>query len=107
MITDLTGYFSGKELNDLGVDITTPLSEDELLALLARRVSQIMQQSLEAFFQIMYRMDIPEAALSQAMNSDNPDMTIAEVILTRQKMKLKSRMEHTTPRKEDDDDLRW
>lgn len=100
-------YFSDKELIDLGVDIVPGLSEEEVLELLARRISLLMEQSMETFFQIMYRLDIPEAGLSEAMSDINPERSIAELVLRRQRMKVESRSRFRQEREDTDDELRW
>lgn len=88
------------------LDIPPDWQEAEILAALSQKITLLLSREPETFFQIMYRLDIPEAKLNQALYATNPPDAIARLIWQRQWEKARSRKDH---RSEDtpDDDLKW
>lgn len=83
------------------------MPEEELLRLLADRVATILQSGPEPFFQLMYRLDIPEKKLSAILHEDDAPQKIARLIYDRQLQKMKSRQENKPGNEEVDEDLKW
>lgn len=91
-------------------DIILPevFSEAEILARLEQRVVTILQRGPDAFFQLMYRLDIAEAKLNNAMYvSEQPAAAIARLIYDRQLRKIQTSRMFSRPSTEEDEDLKW
>lgn len=93
---------------DWALQLPKVLSEDVIIRLLADRLVQIIQKGPEAFFQLMYRLDIPEKRLNAAIGDADAAASIARLVYNRQLQKIESRRVHKTEVKDDEDaDLRW
>ena len=90
-----------------GIEHTGGLSEAALLQLLADGIVTIMQQGSETFFQLMYRLDIPERKLNEVMTAAEAPQKIARLIYDRQIGKIKSRQQYRQDPNETDPDLKW
>ncbi len=90
-----------------GLELPGSLSEKELLQLLAQRITAIIQQGAETFFQLMYRLDISERKLNDVLGDEDAAEKIAWLVYTRQLEKIKSR--HASKQYPDitDPDLKW
>jgi hypothetical protein len=88
------------------LDLVPGISEADVLAALARRVTILLSRDAETFFQTMYRLDISEARLNQALYSENPAVSIASLIWDRQWEKARSRKQYQRP-DVPDDELKW
>ena len=94
-------------LNDWEITIPDKLSEDEILHLLADRVVFLIERSPEQFFQLMYRLDIPEEKLNIALVDADAALEIAKIIYNRQLMKVRSRQLYKQQNNSDDAELKW
>jgi len=96
-----------KELEtEYGVSFQGLISEQEIIEKLALQVAVIAEKGPDAFFQLMYRLDIPEKQLVKAMVDKEVAKEIAGLIYNRQLQKLRSRAYYK--RKDDgDNELRW
>lgn len=93
-----------------GIAIPDIISEETILEQLQLKVVQIIERGPEAFFQLMYRLDISERKLQDAMYfSKNPSASIARLIYVRQWQKIRSRAAHRNSgdKPEGDDELSW
>lgn len=105
--------FTFLTLHHVGIDLYSELQvpedmpEEELLRLLADRVATILQRGPEPFFQLMYRLDIPEKKLTAILHDDDAAQKIARLIYERQLQKMKSRREHKSGGNDGDEDLKW
>jgi hypothetical protein len=93
-------------------DIILPeiISEAAILMRLEQRVAEILQHGPDEFFQLMYRLDISESKLSNAMyTSASPAADIARLIYDRQLQKIRTTRAFSQSHRlaEDDEDLRW
>ena len=90
-------------------ELTVPdtITEDELLELLAKRVVYIIERNPEQFFQLMYRLDIPESKLNNALVNQDAAMEIAHLIYNRQLMKIRSRQLYKQNNHSEDAELKW
>ena len=88
------------------ISIPEEISEREILQLLAERISRLQAQQPEYFYQIMYRLDINEAKLAQALRSPDAVHEVAKLVWQRQWEKALSRRGNATGN-EPDGDLKW
>ena|GEM_PF-3976579 len=81
----------------------------QLMNLLKQRISQMLQGNGEAFFSMMYRLDIPEPALMEAIaDKDRGIDRIAGLVYERQFRKWHSRKHNGgNTVNEEDADLEW
>jgi hypothetical protein len=92
---------------DWEIALPETLSEQEIINILAQRIALLLDRSPEALFQLMYRIDISEAAFNKAVNTNEPALNIACLIYERQKAKAESRQKHKMPPAKDDESLSW
>ena len=92
---------------DWGLQIPDTLSEEEILKKLADRVAQLTEKGAEAFFQLMYRLDISERKLTNVMHGPDVAAQIARLIYDRQWEKIRSRRHFREHAKDEDPDLKW
>ena len=92
---------------DWGLELPPMLTEEELLRLLAARVSMFIQQGAEPFYQLMYRLDISEKKLNEVLHDADAVNKIARLIYERQLQKVQRRMQHRSKRDTQDPDLSW
>lgn len=86
------------------------VSEEQLLLMLEKRLGQILETNPEGFFQLLYRIDIPEKQLQVVMQEPNALEVLSKMVYQRQLDKAKSRLKYkaaTTPRNDVDDELKW
>jgi len=72
----------------------TEFAEEELLIKLEQLVSYLLDKDLEKLLQVLYRIDADERKVKLILANESPERlsrTMAELILERQKMKLKYR----------------
>lgn len=94
---------------DWGIQLPATYTEAEILQALALRIAALVEKSPEAFFQLMYRLDIPESKLNATVQDADAAMHVARLIYNRQLQKIESRQKY---RRDDTDhdadtDLRW
>lgn len=84
-------------------------SEEEILELLEQRLLELLSQDAEQFFHLMYRLDVAEDALSEALKSSDPPKQLALLIYNRQVQKIHSRSKFNRQNQPDneDPDLLW
>ena len=110
----LAGFFihykmddSLKEISNIwGIELPAGITEAEILSALAARVTQLLAKDPERFYQIMYRLDIAEKKVVNAINAPDAAMNIAKLIFQRQWQKAASRAAHK-PKPGNDEDLKW
>ncbi len=100
-------YISQALRRDWGVVLADTITKEELLLLLAKRLGELIDKSPEEFFQLMYRLDISEQKLHQAMSGVIATEEIANMIYDRQVQKYKSRQYHRNAKNSKDKDLDW
>lgn len=83
------------------------IAAEDILQQLELSVSNLLEKDADAFFQLMYRLDISENKLTEALrDKENGVHKIALLIFERQLQKIRSRQERTTD-KPKEDDLAW
>lgn len=91
---------------EYGISLDGIVSEQEIIESLALQVGTIAAKGPDAFFQLMYRLDIPEKKLTLAMIDKEAAIQIAKLIYNRQLQKVRSRAFYKKSHK-NDDDLAW
>jgi hypothetical protein len=89
-----------------GLQLPQTFSEEDILQQLADRLGALIEKGPEAFFQLMYRLDISEKKLTASLQDEDVAGKIARLIYDRQLQKIESRKRHSTPKPEDDE-LAW
>ncbi|MBS1774469.1 MAG: hypothetical protein JST82_16550 [Bacteroidetes bacterium] len=74
-----------------GLTLSGSFTEKEIIDALALKLAMIIEKGPDAFFQMMYRLDIPEKKLTQAMYDKNAVYEIAALVYNRQLQKQRSR----------------
>ena len=88
------------------LDRAALLSEAEVLAALEIRIGRMIAGEGEAFFGLMYRLDIAERQLTQALAAANPPAAVARLVWDRQWQKARHRGRSAGEQPEDPD-LKW
>lgn len=100
-----------KELQSMlsrSFDITLPglVSREQILVALAAKIEQLISGNPDQLFSLLYRLDISEQKIKQAMNTPGPvSYKIAILIYERQLEKIISRKRFGSERP--DEDLAW
>jgi hypothetical protein len=89
-----------------GVELAGLVSEQEILNKLALQIGHIAAQGPDTFFQLMYRLDIPEKQLVSAMHDKQVALEIARLVYNRQLQKIRSR-EYYKNKPDAPSDLSW
>jgi hypothetical protein len=95
--------------SDWGLQLPDTLTEEEILKLLAEKIVPIIQKGPDAFYQLMYRLDISEKKLMAILHEKDVADKIARLIYDRQLQKIRSRQAHRNQQHNDitDPDLKW
>jgi hypothetical protein len=91
---------------ELGLQLPAVITEDELLQMLADRLADLIARNPEDFFQLMYRLDIPETAMNKALSQNDIPGELAKLVYTRQLQKIESRAKYGRA-ETDDPELQW
>jgi hypothetical protein len=71
-----------------------PASEEELLALLAERIAEMLERRPEYLMSLLYRLDVLEEKIHPAMRPDAPEPAnwgLARLVLERQKQRAETK----------------
>lgn len=91
---------------DWGIQLAGMVSEQEIIDKLALQIAVIAEKGPETFFQLMYRLDIPEKQLVNAMHDKQVALEIARLVYNRQLQKVRSRA-YYKGKPGDETDLSW
>lgn len=92
---------------NLGLQLPDTVSEQEIIALLADRIVAYLDKGAEAFFQLMYRLDIPERKMQEALDKEDTPVRLATLIYERQLQKMQSRSLYKKDNTDIDPELSW
>lgn len=93
--------------NDFPIEVSSIISKEEILNQLEVLVSAYLTQQPERFFQLMYRLDIAEPKLKEALADPTEGVRkVANLIYTRQLEKIRSRA-NFRDNNIIDNDLQW
>lgn len=79
-------------------DFQSKWSEQELLAILARAIEQLLNRDFEKLLQLCYRIDLGEEKLRKILHESEPDqisMDLAKALWERQKQKAEIRRRYS------------
>lgn len=85
------------------------LSEAEVIQLLADEVDRLMQHRMEWLLSLMYRMDVDEEKVNDALHPTNPipaNLALAKLIYARQSRRAYTKATFK-PKPLEDEDLAW
>ena len=88
---------------ELEQDLETA-TEEQLLIALSDRIAWMIEYSMEYLLSLLYRMDVLEVNINQALSPANPDpanVALAKLIIERQKLRIKTREEYKSQDLED------
>lgn len=92
---------------DWNLQLADTLSEEEIINRLADKLVQYLEKGPDAFYQLMYRLDISEKKLKATFGDKDVAQKIARLIYERQLQKAESRQRHKTKIQDDDPELKW
>ena len=95
---------------DFGISQQDALDEAALVALLSHRGGDMMANEMEYLMGMLYRLDVQEAKTKAALSASNPEaahITIAKLIIERQKQRLKTKLNSFKPLPDDMKDWAW
>lgn len=90
-----------------GLQMPEEISEATILGKLAQRVVILIEKGPDAFYQLMYRLDISEKKLNSVSHQPDAAEQIARLIYDRQLQKIQSRKLYKTDNTETDKDMKW
>lgn len=93
----------------LDIDIPEGYSEAEIKLMLEKRLEQLLERNPEEFFQLLYRIDIPERGLQNVLQQQDALVKLAEMVYDRQLQKVKTRLFYKSNQKAQpgDEELKW
>ncbi|MBW7914000.1 MAG: hypothetical protein H3C54_09975 [Taibaiella sp.] len=93
----------------LDVEIPDGFSEEEVKFMLEKRLGQLLERNPEEFFQMLYRIDIPERSLQDVLQQPDALATLADIVYQRQLQKVKTRLFYKGNQQAQpgDDELKW
>lgn len=93
----------------LDIDIPEGYSEEEIKLMLEKRLGQLLERNPEEFFQLLYRIDIPERSLQTVLQQEDALTVLAGMVYQRQLQKVKTRLFYKSQNndKTPDDELGW
>ena len=83
------------------------VSEENILNALTDQIGILQAQGPEAFFRLMYRLDISEKKLMSVIQTKDVAEKIARLIYDRQLQKIRSRLLYKRNDTVEDSDLKW
>jgi len=91
-----------------GISVPKVFTEEQIINLLADRLVDYLQKGPDAFFQLMYRLDIAEKKLYSVMSTKDAAQNIAKLIYERQLQKIRSREYYKNKNKKNNDpEIGW
>lgn len=92
---------------DWGLQLPELVSEEAILEELEKRILAIADKDPEAFFQLMYRLDVSEQKVRSVLFEQDAGMQIAKLVYKRQLQKIEARKMFRSEENEVDEELRW
>ena len=102
-LDDTTAYLQA----EWGLELPNTLSEAAIIEKLADRVVVLLERGQQAFFQMMYRLDISEKKLEAILNEPDVAHQIARLIYDRQTQKVASRKAYAKNSPAPEPGLEW
>ena len=89
---------------------STPDSEEELLAVLAGRIAEMLERRPEYLMSMLYRLDVLEEKIHPAMHPLAPEpanVGLARLVLERQMQRVATKRDIKIPPLDDQKDWAW
>jgi hypothetical protein len=86
------------------------INEEQMINMLADRIAYMLEYQLEYLFSMMYRMDVSEKKVSEALHpmAEEPaNVGLARLVIERQKERLFTKEHYKQVDLGDEEDLRW
>jgi len=102
-----------QQLNESGeLQLRPVVTIEELVAVLAQRVATMIQNEPDLLFQLLYRIDVKESLVQEALanpefSPDDAAKAIARLIIERQWQKIESRRKYPQDPHDGDGEERW
>ena len=94
--------------HDWQIQVPDVVTKEAIIAALSQRIALLLERGTETFFQLMYRLDIPERKLQAVMQDSDAIEKIAALVYDRQVQKIISRQQYKQQQwNGDEDDLKW
>jgi hypothetical protein len=90
-----------------GLQLPDTFTEEEIIQMLSERVVAFLDKGPDAFFQLMYRLDISEKKLIAVLQSEHAPVEVARLIYQRQLQKIQSRASFKKDDNNNDPELKW
>jgi ribosomal protein S15P/S13E len=91
---DTTENYNGIQ-DQFDLKKTNTATEEEMIQVLAKRISEMLDHETDLLFSTLYRLDIYESKINAILNSNEDTSTgLARLVIERQKQKLKSRADY-------------
>ncbi|MBK8701349.1 MAG: hypothetical protein IPN29_18110 [Saprospiraceae bacterium] len=90
--------------DNLGLESTEDLTSEEMIALIARRVNELLETDKDLLLSYLYRLDISMKKINEMLRLKNlipPHESIARLIFHRQLDRIKTKKRIKVPRIED------
>lgn len=87
-----------------------PANEEELLALMADRIADMLEKQPEYLMSLLYRLDVLEKKIHPVMQPDAPEPAnwgLARLVLERQKQRIETKRTIKTKPLEDMEGWEW
>jgi len=81
----------------LNIHFDDQKSDEAMLLLIEQRVTQMLSENPDLLFSYLYRLDIEEVKIKEALNNSqgvSPNLAVAELILNRQKERIASKKKY-------------
>lgn len=91
---------------DWDINLADVFTEEAIIEKLSLQIGVIAEKGPDVFFQLMYRLDIPEKLLVNAMTNKETAREIAKLIYNRQLQKIRSRAFYKN-KPNADEDIVW
>ncbi len=88
----------------------TPLTEEELLLLVANEVAYMIEHRLDFLLSLLYRLDVLEPDINFALSpycTEPANEALAKLIVDRQKKRILSKRKYKQSKPKDPGDLAW
>jgi hypothetical protein len=92
---------------DWGLQLPGFVSEETILEQLEKRIMAMADKDPEAFFQLMYRLDVSEQKVKSVLFEQDAGMQIAKLVYKRQLQKIEARNMFRSAASDVDEDLKW
>lgn len=95
---------------ELSLELSEKLRMNELEEQLSNQINHLINTDFEKLIYYLYRIDVNETKMKQVLQQQGGEhaaQLIAQLIISRQLQKMKSRAEHGSAASEEDNAERW